>query len=179
MRHPPSRSRRPHDRYFDIAGWKVRRQFDSTYIHKRRHDMSWKEQINKAIEKVKSAADSETAHALASKAKTTAHNIARKAKESALDAADAFVQANSDPAAIKLRFMHADLSIVAPSDDIQITRPSAATLVIADGAGNGLVINAAAEEPFVVDTIGTVTRLDDVTYDLGPEDGINLVVLKA
>ena len=140
--------------------------------------MSWKEQLNRAIEKVKSAADSEATHALASKAKVTAHNIARKAKEGALDAAEAFVQANSDPAAIKVRYLHADLSIVAPSDEIQTTRPSAAALVVADGEGNSLVINAAAEETFVVDTIGTVTRLDDVTYDLGPEDGINLVVIK-
>jgi len=140
--------------------------------------MSWKEQLNTAIEKVKGAADSEAAHALASKAKATARNIARKAKEGALDAAEAFVQANSDPAAINVRYLHADLSIVAPSDDIQITRPSVATLVIADGQGNGLVINAAAEEPFVLETVGASTRLDDVTYDLGPEDGVNVVVIK-
>jgi hypothetical protein len=140
--------------------------------------MSWKEQLNRAIEKIKGAADSEAAHTLAAKARTTASTIARKAKEGVLGAADAFVQANSDPAAIKLRYLHADLSIVAPSDGIQITRPSAATVVIADGEGNGLVINAAAKEPFVVETIGAVTRLNDATYDLGPEDGINVVVIK-
>jgi hypothetical protein len=140
--------------------------------------MSWKDQLNRAIETVKGAADSETVRTLAVKAQSTARMLAHKAKAGALDAADAFVQANSDPAAVKVRFMHADLSIVAPSDDIQITRPSAATLVIADGEGNGLVINAAAEEPFVIETVGTVARLDDVTYDLGPEDGINVVVIK-
>lgn len=141
--------------------------------------MSWKEQLNKAIEMVKDAADSETARNLTSKAQTTARSIANKAKEGALDAAEAFVQANSDPAAVKVRFMHADLSIVSPSDSLQITRPNAATLVIDDGEGNGLVINAAAKEPFVADTIGAVIRLDDVTYDLGPEDGVNVVVFKS
>ena len=118
------------------------------------------------------------AHALASKAKATARNIVRKAKEGALDAAKTFVEANSDPIAIKVRYLHADLSIVAPSDDIQITRPGVATLVIGDGAGNGLVINAAAEESFVVESVGAVTGLNDVTYDLGPEAGINVVVFK-
>ncbi len=68
--------------------------------------------------------------------------------------------------------MHADLSNVAPSDGFQITQPSAATLAIADGEGNGLMINAAAEALFVVETIGAVTGLDDATYDLGPEDGV-------
>ena len=96
--------------------------------------------LNIAIEKVKGAADGEAAHALAAKAKATAHNIVHKAKEGALDAAEAFVEANSDPAAMKVRYLHTDLSIVAPSDDIQITRPSAASLVIGDGAGNSLVI---------------------------------------
>ncbi len=140
--------------------------------------MSWKQQLNRAIETVKSAADSETARNLASKAQITAQVIVRKAKEGALDTAEAFVQANSDPAAIKVRFMNSDLSIVSPSDSIQITRPNAATLVISDGEGNGLVINSAAKEAFVVDIIGAATRLDEVTYDLGPEDGVNVVVIK-
>lgn len=140
--------------------------------------MSWKEQLNRAIETVKGAADSETARNLASKAQATARTIVHKAKDGALDAAEAFVQANADPAAVKLRFLHADLNIISPSDGLQITRPNAATLVIADGDGNGLVINAAEKEPFVVDTIGAVTRLDDATYDLGLADGVNLVVFK-
>ena len=140
--------------------------------------MSWKDQMNKAIEAVKGAADSETAHALATKAKASARVLARKAKEGALDAAGAFVEANSDPAAVKIRFMNADLSVVSPSDGIQIARPNAATLVISDGEGNGLVLNAAAKAPFVAESIGVVTRLDDGTCDLGSEDGINVVVIK-
>ena len=50
---------------------------------------------------------------------------------------------------------------------------------LADGAGNGLVINAAVEPAFVAQTIGNVKQLSGTTYDLGPEDGINLVILKA
>jgi hypothetical protein len=50
--------------------------------------------------------------------------------------------------------------------------------VVSDGQGNGLVINAAAEPAFVAETIGTVSQLSGNTYDLGPEDGINLVVTK-
>jgi hypothetical protein len=141
--------------------------------------MSWKDQLNKAIEAVRTAAESETAQKLAAQAKSTAAGLASKAKAGALDAAEAFVEANSDPAAVKLRFMNADVSVVSPSDSIEISRPNAATLVITDGEGNGLVVNAAAKQPFITETIGAVTRLDDVTYDLGPEDGVNVVVIKS
>jgi len=55
-------------------------------------------------------------------------------------------------------------------------RPDAATLVIADGQGNGLVVNAAADPAYVVEMIGAVGRLSGNTFDLGPEDGINVVV---
>jgi hypothetical protein len=50
--------------------------------------------------------------------------------------------------------------------------------VVADGQGNGLVVNAAADPAFVVETIGTVARLGANTFDLGAEDGVNVVVLK-
>jgi hypothetical protein len=59
-----------------------------------------------------------------------------------------------------------------------VARPEASSLVVSDGQVNGLVINAAAEPAFVAETIGTVSQLSGNTYDLGPEDGINLVVTK-
>ena len=65
---------------------------------------------------------------------------------------------------------------MSPSEGISVTRPDAATLVVADGQGNGLVINAAADPAFVAETIGSVSRLSGNTFDLGPEDGINVVV---
>ena len=141
--------------------------------------MVWKEQLNRAIEGIKSAAESETAQRFAAKAKDTAQTLVRKAKEGALDVADAFIQANSDPSALKLRFLNAQVSIVSPSDSIEITRPSAGSVVISDGEGNAVVINAAAKDPFVAETIGNVARLEKGAYDLGPEDGINVVVIKS
>lgn len=116
--------------------------------------------------------------AFCGKGEETAQALARRAKAGALDAADAFVQANSDPSALKVRFLNADVNVVSPSDGIEITRPSAGSLVISDGEGNALVINAAAEKAFVAETIGDAKRLERGTYDLGPEDGINVVVIK-
>jgi hypothetical protein len=104
--------------------------------------------------------------------------LAQKAKEGTVSAAETFLEANRDPSSMTVRFLNADFAVLSPSEGISITRPDAATLVIADGQENGLVINAAADPAFVVDTIGTVARLSDNTYDLGAEDGMNVVVTK-
>ena len=140
--------------------------------------MSWKEQLAKAVATVKEVAESETARNIASKAKITATTLAKKAREGALDAADAFVRASADPSTLQLRFLNADVSIVAPCDGLEITRPSGATLAITDGRGNGLIINAAADKACVSELIGEVTRLGVGTYHLGSADGENVVVLK-
>ena len=104
--------------------------------------------------------------------------MTRKAKDGALDAAAAFVEANSDPATVRVHFGNVAVNVLSPSDGVEITRPNAGTLVVADGEGNGLVINAAAEPAFVAETLGNVKQLSGSTYDLGPEDGINLIILK-
>ena len=140
--------------------------------------MNWKDQLNKALGALRDVAESEKAKDITAKAKETATNLAQRVKEGALGAAEAFVEANSDPSTMRFHFLNADLSIVSPADGIEITRPNAGTIVVDDGAGNGLVINAAAEKPYVAETIGTVKRLNDTTYDLGAEDAINVVVLK-
>ncbi len=140
--------------------------------------MNWKDQVNKAIDSLRDVAESETVRNIVGKAKETATTLTQKAKEGAMDAAQAFLEANSDPSALKLRYLNADVSIVSPSDGVEITRPTGGTLVISDGSGDGLVINAAADEAYVTETIGTVNRLNANTYDIGAEDGINVVVLK-
>jgi len=140
--------------------------------------MSWKEQVDKAIVTIREAAESERARQIAAKAKASATVLGRKVKDGALDAAEAFVEANRDPSALTVRFLNADLTVLAPSEGISVTRPDVATVVIADGRGNGLVVNAAADPAYVVETIGEVARLSGNTFDLGPEDGINVVVTK-
>ena len=140
--------------------------------------MNWKDQVNKAIASLKDVAESETVRNIVGKAKETATTLTQKAKEGAMDAAQAFLEANSDPSALKLRYLNADVSIVSPSDGVEITRPTGGTLVISDGSGDGIVINAAADEAYVTETIGTVNRLNANTYDIGTEAGINVVVLK-
>ena len=140
--------------------------------------MSWKDRVNKAVNAVRDAAESDSVRGIVANAKVTAIKLVGKAKEGARDAAQAFVQANSDPSALNLQHLNADVSIVSPSDGIEITHPSGGTLVISDGSGNGLVINAAADKAYVTETIGTVSRLNANTYDLGAEDGINVVVIK-
>ena len=40
------------------------------------------------------------------------------------------------------------------------------------------MINAAADPAFVAEQIGSVIRLSNNTFDLGPEDGVNVVVMK-
>jgi hypothetical protein len=138
--------------------------------------MSWKEQLDKAVASIKEVAASEQARDMAAKAKATAASLAQKVKEGAVGAADALVEANRDPSALTVRFLNANLTVVSPSEGIAVTRPDAATLVIADGQGNGLVVNAAANPAYVAELIGNVTRLSGNTFDLGAEDGINVVV---
>ena len=140
--------------------------------------MGWKEQMDKAIAAIKDAADSEQARDMAAKAKATATVLATKVRNGAVSAADTFVEANRDPSALTVRFLNADLTVLSPSEGISITRPDAATLVVDDGQSNGLVINAAADPAFVVEMIGTVAQLSGNTFDLGPEDGVNVVVTK-
>ncbi|NCA88248.1 MAG: hypothetical protein EOM92_04830 [Gammaproteobacteria bacterium] len=140
--------------------------------------MNWKEHLDKAVAAVKEAATSEKAQELAAKAKATAAVVVDKVKSGAVDAADALVEANRDPAALRMQFLNADLSILSPAEGISISRPDAGTLVVADGQGNGLVINAAADPAYVAEMIGTVVRLNGDTFDLGTEDGVNVVVTK-
>jgi hypothetical protein len=140
--------------------------------------MSWKEQLDKAIASIKEAADSEQARNMAAKAKATATVLSSKIKEGAVGAADALVEANRDPSVLTVRFLNAELTVLSPSEGITITRPDAATLVVEDGQGNGLVVNAATEPAYVVEMIGAVNRLSGNTFDLGLEDGINVVVTK-
>lgn len=138
--------------------------------------MNWKTQLTKAINTLKDAADSETARNIATKARQTATTLAQKAKAGALDAAQSFVEANADPAAFKVQFLNVRLSIVSPSNGLEIAHPSEGVVVISDGDDNGLIINAAAKPAYVSEMIGEVTRLSGNTYDIGAEDGINVVV---
>ncbi len=140
--------------------------------------MAWKDQLNKAVNAIKEASESETARNIAAKAKGTATKLAQKAKEGTLDAAQAFVEANADPSAVTVQFQNARFSVISPGDGLEISRPSAATVVVSDGQGNGLVINAAAEKAYVTETIGEATQISAGTYDLGAEDGENVVVIK-
>ena len=140
--------------------------------------MSWRDQLNKAIDAVKEASESETVRNLTAKAKGTATMLAQKAKEGTLDAAQALVEANADPSAVTVQFQNARFSVVSPGDGLEISRPTATTVVVSDGQGNGLVINAAADTAYVSETIGQATQLSVGTYDLGNEDGENVVVIK-
>ncbi|MDJ0861920.1 MAG: hypothetical protein QNK18_06455 [Gammaproteobacteria bacterium] len=140
--------------------------------------MTFREKLDRAVATIKGAAESEQAQRIANKAKSAAQLLTRKAKDGALDAAAAFVEANSDPATVRVHFGNVAVNVLSPSDGVEITRPNAGTLVVADGEGNGLVINAAAEPAFVAETLGNVKQLSGSTYDLGPEDGINLIILK-
>ena len=140
--------------------------------------MSWKEQLDKAVGAVREAATSDKAKEIATKAKEAATSLAERVRKGAVSAADAFIEANRDPSALELNFLNARFTVLSPADGISITRPEPASLVIADGDGNGLVINAAADPAFVVETIGSVAQLSGNTFDLGPEDGVNVVVTK-
>ena len=147
-------------------------------IENKETPMGWQEQLDKAIAAIKEATESETARDMAAKARATATELARKVKDGAVDAADALVEANREPSSLTLRFYNADLTVVSPSEGLSITRPDAGSLVVADGQGIGLVINAAADPAFVAEMIGSVVQLSGNTFDLGNEDGINVVVTK-
>ena len=140
--------------------------------------MGWQDQLDRAIAAIKDAAESERARDIAAKARQTASTLAQKVKDGAVSAADTLVEANRDPSSMTVRFLNADLTVLSPSEGISVTRPDAATLVVSDGQGNGLVINAATDPAFVVEMIGTVSRLSGNTFDLGAEDGKNVVVTK-
>lgn len=140
--------------------------------------MDWKEQLDKATAALKQAADSDTVKNLTTKARQTASDLAKRARQGALDAANAYVEANSDPTAVHLHYRNADISILSPSDGLHITRPHAGALVIADATGNSLVISLAGEKAVVAETIGAVKMLNPTTFDLGSEDGVNVVFLK-
>ena len=140
--------------------------------------MGWQDQLDRAIAAIKDAAESERARDIAAKSRQTASTLAQKVKDGAVSAADTLVEANRDPSSMTVRFLNADLTVLSPSEGISVTRPDAATLVVSDGQGNGLVINAATDPAFVVEMIGTVARLSGNTFDLGAEDGKNVVVTK-
>ena len=140
--------------------------------------MSWKDKLDDAIKAIKHVAESDMVKNITSKAQETAANLAQKAKAGALNAADAFVTANAEPSTVRIRYLNADISIVSPSDSIEIKRPHGGTIVISDSTGNGLIINASADKAYVAETVGGVTRLGTNSYDLGVEDGVNVIVLK-
>jgi len=140
--------------------------------------MSWKDKLDDAIKAIKHVAESDMVKNITSKAQETAANLAEKTKAGALNAADAFVTANAEPSTVRIRYLNADISIVSPSDGIEIKRPHGGTIVISDSAGNGLIINASADKAYVAETVGGVTRLGTNSYDLGVEDGVNVIVLK-
>jgi hypothetical protein len=140
--------------------------------------MTWEEQLNKATAAIKGATETETARSIAAKAKQTATQLAKMITQGAVGVAEALIKANADPSTVRVSFLNAGLSVISPSDGLEITRPTAASIVVSDGQGNGLVINAAADKAYVLDTIGQVTQLSADTYDLGPEDGENVVVIK-
>lgn len=139
--------------------------------------MNWKDQLDKAIASIKEAADSERAREIAAKAKSTTMALVERVNTGAVGAAASFVEANRDPSSLEVHFLNAHLTILSPSEGISVTRPDAATLVVSDEE-NGLVINAAADPAFVVEQIGTVAQLSGNSFDLGAEDGVNLVVTK-
>lgn len=140
--------------------------------------MNWRDQLNKAVGSLKTAAESENVRNVTTKARDTAKGLAQKVRQGAVNAADAFVEAESDKSALRVRYLNADFSVVSPSDGLEVARPGAGMLTVTDGAGNGLVINAGAAKAVVAEVIGTVTKLNETTYDLGAEDGANLVVLR-
>ena len=76
--------------------------------------MAWREQLDKPIEAIKGAAESETAKNIAVKAKQTAIQLAQKAKKGAVSAAEALVEAEADPSTVRVHFLNAHLRVVAP-----------------------------------------------------------------
>ena len=140
--------------------------------------MDLKDQWNKAINALKNIADSEQVRSATAKAKEAAGSLATQVREGAVSAAEAFIKANSDASALRVRYLSADLSIVSPSDDLRISRPTGGALAIMDRDGNGLTIRAAGDKAVVDQVVGIVKKLNESSYDIGPEDGVNVVVLK-
>lgn len=140
--------------------------------------MNWKEQLDKAVARIREAAEGSKAQEIADKAKHAAVSLVEKVKGGAVDAAEAFAEANRDPSALEVKFLNARLTVLSPAAGLSISHPDAATLAVDDGQGNGLVVNAAAEPAIVAETIGTVTKVSDHAWDLGSEDGVNVVVTR-
>ncbi len=140
--------------------------------------MNWKEQMHKAIESIKGAAESERARRIADQAKATAKKLLDKVRTGAVGAAETFVEANRDPSALQVKYLNVQLTVLSPSAGISVNHPDTATLVVDDGDGNGLVINAAADPAFVVEQIGSVAQPSGNTFDLGAEEGVNVVVTR-
>lgn len=140
--------------------------------------MDWKAQLDRATAAIKGVADSEQVKNLTVKAKQAASDLAAAAKKGTATAAAAVSRATSDPATLRVSYLGAEICVVSPSDGVQVTRPHAGAVTIADGLGNALVITLAPQAQ-VGESIGVVKQLDATTWDLGPEDGVNVVVLKA
>lgn len=140
--------------------------------------MDWKDRLNQAASALGSVADSETVRNLTAKAKQAASGLTQRARQGVLSAADAYVEANADPTSLRIRYFNAEVTILSPSDGLQLSRPHAGALVISDGAGNGLVVGVGDEKARVTETVGAVKLLNDSTFDLGEQDGVNVIVLK-
>jgi hypothetical protein len=140
--------------------------------------MTWKEQLDRALAPIREAAESDKAREIADKAKSSASGLMDQVRNGAVGAAEAFLRANRDPSSVEVHYMNAHVAVLSPSEDISITRPDAGSLVVADGDGNGLVINAASDPAFVSEQIGTVKQVSDNTFDLGAADGVNLVLTR-
>lgn len=141
--------------------------------------MSWRDHLDKAVSKVRTVAESEQVKAIAARARETSTMLAEKARDGALSTAQAFVEANADPSAVRVHYLNASFSIVSPSEGIEIAIPHAGTIAVSDATGNGLVINASADEATVAQVVGVVKQLSPNTYDLGAEDGVDVVVFAA
>lgn len=141
--------------------------------------MNWKENLDKALHSLKELTDNETVRDLTEVTREMARDLANKVRGGAMNAAEVFGLAEAEPTSLKLKYFNANISVVSPSTSITITSPHTGSVVIDDGHGNGLIINAMADQAYVVESIGAVKQLNDNTYDLGVEDGINVVVIKS
>jgi hypothetical protein len=140
--------------------------------------MDWKAQLDRAAAAVKDVAESDTVKNLTARAKDAAIDLAWAARKGAADVAGKVAQAVADPATIRLHYLNTEIDVVSPSDGLQVTRCNAGAVVIADQAGNGLVVTL-TPRPTVTESVGVVKQLNETTWDVGPEDGVNVVVLKA
>ena len=140
--------------------------------------MNWKEQLDKAIAQIKEATESDKAREISGKAKSTAVSLIDKVKGGAVGAAEAFLEATRDPSSMQVHYLNASLTVLSPSEGLTISRPEAGSLVVTDGAGNGLVVNAAADPAFIAEQIGSIVQVSGNTFDLGTEDGVNVVVTR-